>query len=43
MEPKKISIGPITSASLKENGLSVDAEAEEATMEALVAAVVRLF
>lgn len=38
---KKVSIGPITSEALKENGWSADAEADEATMHGLVAAVIK--
>ena len=38
--PKVISIGPITSATAVEQGLSVSAEASESTIEGLVAALV---
>ncbi len=39
--PKAISMGPITSAAMKEKGVPVDAEAKEQTLDALVAAVVK--
>ena len=38
--PTVISIGPITSATAVEQGLSVSAEASESTIEGLVAALV---
>lgn len=39
--PKAISMGPITSAAMKEKGVPVDAEAKEQTLDALVAAVLK--
>ena len=36
----RVSIGPVTSATLREHGLAVDAEAEEATVASLVRATV---
>jgi uroporphyrinogen-III synthase len=38
-----VSIGPVTSAALREAGLVVAAEAETASLDALVDAGVRLF
>jgi uroporphyrinogen III methyltransferase/synthase len=37
------SIGPVTSATLKENGLSVDVEAEEYTIDGLLEALAAYF
>ena len=42
-EIKKISIGPITTSALAEEGMQVDSEAEHASIEDLVTAVVRSF
>ncbi|QYY34957.1 uroporphyrinogen-III C-methyltransferase [Ruficoccus sp. ZRK36] len=39
--PKAISIGPITSAAMKEKGVPIDAEAKESSIDALVAAIVK--
>ena len=37
------SIGPVTSATLRENGLSVDVEAEEYTIDGLLEALAAYF
>jgi uroporphyrinogen III methyltransferase/synthase len=37
-----VSIGPVTSATMRESGLRVDAEAREYTMPGVVRAVVKL-
>ena len=42
-KPIHCSIGPITSESLKENGLSVDLEAPESSLEAVVETLVEKF
>jgi uroporphyrinogen-III synthase len=39
--PKAISMGPVTSAAMKEKGVPIDAEAREQTLDALVEAVVK--
>ncbi|EDY83004.1 uroporphyrin-III C-methyltransferase domain protein [Verrucomicrobiia bacterium DG1235] len=43
LRPKTISIGPITSATMKQIGLPVDLEAKEASLDSLVDSVVRRF
>lgn len=43
LRPKTISIGPITSATMKQIGMPVDLEAKEASLESLVEAVVKRF
>jgi uroporphyrinogen-III synthase len=40
---KKVSIGPITTQAIEENGWHVDAQAAKASIEDLVAATVKLF
>ncbi len=40
--PKTVSIGPVTSARMKEKGLPVDAEAKEHTLDGLIAALRKL-
>ena len=41
--PKTFSIGPITSATMKELGMPVDLQAKEASLESLIEAVVKRF
>lgn len=43
LRPKTISIGPITSATMKQIGMPVDIEAKEASLDSLVEAVVKRF
>lgn len=43
LRPKTISIGPITSAAMKQIGMPVDLEAKEASLESLVDAVAKRF
>ncbi len=43
LRPKTISIGPITSATMKQIGMPVDLESKEASLESLVDAVVKRF
>lgn len=43
IRPKTISIGPITSATMKQIGMPVDLEAKEASLPSLVEAVVKRF
>jgi len=42
-QPRVISIGPITSATLRDRGVRVDGEAAESTIEGLVASVLECF
>ncbi|MBC2606205.1 uroporphyrinogen-III C-methyltransferase [Pelagicoccus albus] len=43
LRPKTVSIGPITSATMKQIGMPVDIEAKEASLDSLVDAVVKRF